>query len=353
MKSRGKLVKTHSLLSPMRVIRHAEEGKRGRVSRETRISPGVGAISEQSFEVFPGDEFTAVHPGLDGPQPTEDPDLFHSTHHGRYVQSLQLGVHCMQPSHQVLQEEIKDLREADQLLAVHQERSHLHPMHVDHPALGVAAASTGTTDSAAPCAATVVIGHKTVDHIGGETRRLSRSRIHWLSPKKAPRDASATGSCRDHRRCGDSHGHSVSNCRSSGPRFLALSPLSPSPRTRSSTLVLSRARYSSLRTVRKSTVAGLTLTLKLTHHPAGSEPPLPTAARDPTPATPPPKTGSVPQPICCSPSASARAKWLSPSRRWRLPGRPPSYLRPLRVGGEWGCNLRRGRCGASASCPAV
>lgn len=167
-------------------MRHAEEGKRERASQETSILPGIGAIGEQSFKVFPGDEFTAVHPGLDGPQPAEDPDLLDSTHHWGYVQSLQLGVHCVQAPHQVLEEEIKDLRQADQFLAVHQERSHLHPMHVDHPALVgvcVAAASTATTDPATPGAAAVVIGQETVHYIGGETRRLSRSRIHGFGPK--------------------------------------------------------------------------------------------------------------------------------------------------------------------------
>lgn len=147
-------------------------------AKKKSISPGIGAIGEQSFEVFPGDEFAAVHPGLDGPKPAEDPNLLNSTHHGGYVQSLQLSVHCMQPSHQVLEEKIKDLRQADQFLAVHQKRSHLHSMHVDHPALvgvGVAAASAGTTDPSTPGTAAVVIGHETVDHIGGETRRLSGS----------------------------------------------------------------------------------------------------------------------------------------------------------------------------------
>lgn len=167
-------------------MRHAEGGKGGRASQETSISPGVGAIGEQSFEVFPGDEFAAVHPGLDGPQPAENPDLLDSTHHRGYVQSLQLGVHRVQPSHQVLEEEIKDLRQADQFLAVHQEWSHLHPMHVDHPALvgvSVAAASAATTDPATPGAGAVVIGHETVDHIGGETRRLSRSWVQGFGPK--------------------------------------------------------------------------------------------------------------------------------------------------------------------------
>lgn len=150
------------------------------------ISPGIGAIGEQSFEVFSGDEFAAVHPRLDGPQTAEDPDLLHSTHHGGYVQSLQLGVHRVQPSHQVLKEEIKDLWQANQFLAVHQERSHLHTVHVDHPALvgvGVAAASAGSPDPATPGAAAVVIGHETVDHIRVETRRFPRSRVQGFCPK--------------------------------------------------------------------------------------------------------------------------------------------------------------------------
>lgn len=106
----------------MRVIRHAEEGKGIRSeSQEIIVSPGICAIGEQSFEVFPGDELAAVHPWLDGPQPAKDSNLLHSTHHGGYVQSLQFSVDSVQPSHQVLEEKIKDLRQADQFLAVHQE----------------------------------------------------------------------------------------------------------------------------------------------------------------------------------------------------------------------------------------
>lgn len=157
-------------------MRHAKEGKEKReaASQETNVSPGIGAIGEQSFEVFPGDEFAAVHPRLNGPESSEDTDLLHSTHHGGYVQSLQLCVHRVQSSHQVLEEKIKDLRQADQFLAVHQERSHLHPVHVDHPALvgvgvgvSVAAATAATTSPATPGIAVVVIGHKTVDHTRG------------------------------------------------------------------------------------------------------------------------------------------------------------------------------------------
>ena len=168
----------------------------------------------------------------------------------------------MQPSHQVFEEEIKDLRQANQFLAVHQEGSHLYPMHVDHPALvgvGIAAACAGTTDPSTPGAAAVVIGHETVDHTGGETRGLSRRRVQRFRPKQAPRDACAAGSCRDYWRCGDSHGHSVSNLWSSGLCFLAQSPLGPL--LPSPSLSLSLARLRSLRTVCKSTVAELTLRL--------------------------------------------------------------------------------------------
>ncbi|KAG7238822.1 hypothetical protein INR49_030366 [Caranx melampygus] len=52
----------------------------------------VGAPELWSLEVLSGDEFTAVHPGLDGAESSEDADLLHIAHHRRDLQPLQLGV---------------------------------------------------------------------------------------------------------------------------------------------------------------------------------------------------------------------------------------------------------------------
>lgn len=97
--------------------------------------PGAGAVLVQRLEVLPGDELAAVHAGLDGAESPQDAHLLHGAHHGRDVQPLQLGVDGVQPAHQVLQEEVEHLRQADQLLAVHAEAGHLHAVHLHQLAL--------------------------------------------------------------------------------------------------------------------------------------------------------------------------------------------------------------------------
>ena len=100
-------------------------------------SPRVGAVVVQGLKVFPGDEFTAVDPGLDGAEPSEDADLLYVAHHRRDLEALQLGVHRVQPPHQVLEKQVERLGETDELAAVHGERRHLRAPQLDHLALVV------------------------------------------------------------------------------------------------------------------------------------------------------------------------------------------------------------------------
>lgn len=100
-------------------------------------SPGIGAVPVQRLEVGPCDELAPVHPGLDGAESPQDAHLLHGAHHRADLQPLQLGVDGVQPAHQVLQEELEHLRQADQLHAVHRERRHLGAVNFHHPAVGL------------------------------------------------------------------------------------------------------------------------------------------------------------------------------------------------------------------------
>ena len=123
-------------------------------------SPGVGAVPVQRLEVGPGDELATVDSGLDGSEPPQDAHLLHGAHHRADVQPLQLGIDGVQSAHQVLQEELEHLRQADQLHAVDRERSHFHAVNFHHLTLGVRRSGAASAarpvntgrDSAAPAA---------------------------------------------------------------------------------------------------------------------------------------------------------------------------------------------------------
>lgn len=103
--------------------------------RPSRSGTGIGAVIVEGLEVLPGDEFAAVHSGLDGPQSPQDANLFHIAHHRRDLQPLQLGVDGVQAPHQVLQKQVESLGQADQLAALHREGSHFGPPQIHHFAL--------------------------------------------------------------------------------------------------------------------------------------------------------------------------------------------------------------------------
>lgn len=53
-------------------------------------------------------------------------------HYRRDLQPLQLGVDRVQAPHQVLQEQVESLGQADQLAALHREGSHFGPPQIHH-----------------------------------------------------------------------------------------------------------------------------------------------------------------------------------------------------------------------------
>ena len=141
--------------------------------------PGAGAVLVQRLEVLPGDELAAVHAGLDGAEPPQDAHLLHGAHHRADVQPLQLGVHGVQPAHQVLQEEVEHLRQADELLAVHAEAGHLHAVHLHQLAL---AAKSGVGG-----------GLRQAGRAGGQAGRAERAE---------PGERSQSGAASGHQRGG-------------------------------------------------------------------------------------------------------------------------------------------------------
>ena len=93
-------------------------------------SPGVGTVAVERLEVLPGDELAPVHPGLDGPEPPQHPDLLHVAHHRGNVQALELGVDGVEPADQVLEEHVERLGQADELRVLHRERGQLGTFHL-------------------------------------------------------------------------------------------------------------------------------------------------------------------------------------------------------------------------------
>ena len=86
---------------------------------------GVVAVLVKDVELGARDELTAVDAGLDGSQAPEDADLLHVAHERLDVQALQLGVDGVQAAHQVLEEELEGLGQADELPPVHGEGGHV------------------------------------------------------------------------------------------------------------------------------------------------------------------------------------------------------------------------------------
>lgn len=107
------------------------------VTSTSPSSPCIGAVVEERLEVLPGDEFAPVHPGLDGSQPPQHPDLLHVAHHRTNVQPLQLGVDGVEPADQVLEEHVESLRQTDELRAFDRERGQLGTFHLHQLALVV------------------------------------------------------------------------------------------------------------------------------------------------------------------------------------------------------------------------
>lgn len=156
--------------------------------------PGIGAVVIKRLEVFSGDEFAPVHARLNGPKSAQDPHLLHRAHHRTYIQPLQLGVDGVQSADQVLQEQVEHLREADELLAVHGERGHLHPVHLHHLTLVIVDTAGPVPVSAAAAAASAAgAGDESVDHAAGQSRGLGRAGVQRVGTEQAARAPGSGG----------------------------------------------------------------------------------------------------------------------------------------------------------------
>lgn len=157
--------------------------------RVIKVLPGIGAVVIKRLEVFSGDEFAPVHARLNGSESAQDPHLLHRAHHRTYIQPLQLGVDGVQPTDQVLQEQVKHLRETDELLTVHGERGYFHPVHLHHLTLVV----INTAGAVAVRAAAARAGDERVDHAAGQSRGLGRAGVQRVGTEEAARAPGSGG----------------------------------------------------------------------------------------------------------------------------------------------------------------
>ena len=72
-----------------------------------------GAILVEFVKITVRQQLTSVDPRLDGPKASEHPDLLHVADDGVDVEPLALGVDGVEAAHQVLQEQLECLRQAE------------------------------------------------------------------------------------------------------------------------------------------------------------------------------------------------------------------------------------------------
>lgn len=97
--------------------------------------PGCSAVPVQHVEVLARQQLASVDPRLDGSETPQDPDLLHVANERHDVQTLQLRVNGMQPPHEMLQEQLERLRQAQHRLALDDESGDLLSAIVDQLAL--------------------------------------------------------------------------------------------------------------------------------------------------------------------------------------------------------------------------
>ena len=96
--------------------------------------PGVGAVVVEYVELGGRDELAAVDARLNGTETAQNAHLLDIADDRRDVESLQLGVDGVQAAHEVLEEQLERLRQADELAAVHAERGDASAAVVDQAA---------------------------------------------------------------------------------------------------------------------------------------------------------------------------------------------------------------------------
>ena len=82
------------------------------------ILPLCGAIFVEFVKITVRQQLTSVDPRLDGPEASEHPDLLHVADDGVDVEPLALGVDGVEAAHQVLQEQLECLRQAEHSFAL-------------------------------------------------------------------------------------------------------------------------------------------------------------------------------------------------------------------------------------------
>lgn len=79
------------------------------------------AIFEEFIKICVCEQLATIHSGLNCPKAPKDSDLFYVTDKWHDLQPLELGVDCVEAAHQVLQEHIKGLGEAQHGFTVNDE----------------------------------------------------------------------------------------------------------------------------------------------------------------------------------------------------------------------------------------
>ena len=84
----------------------------------TLDSPWSSAVFVEKIKVRVCNQFTSIDTGLNCTQTSQHPHLLHVADHWCHLQPLALGVHCVQSTHQVLQEQLKCLRQTQHSFAI-------------------------------------------------------------------------------------------------------------------------------------------------------------------------------------------------------------------------------------------
>lgn len=107
------------------------------------VLPGRGAVSVENVKVFAGEKLAAIHARLNGSKPTEDSDLFDVADQRDDVEPFEFSVDSVEATNQMLEEELKGLREAEHSLTVNDKGGNLLIAIVDQFAFVCCRVCTG------------------------------------------------------------------------------------------------------------------------------------------------------------------------------------------------------------------
>lgn len=103
--------------------------------RGTLRLPGSCAVAIEDVKVLAGEQLAAIDARLNGAEAAQNTHLLHVADERYDVEALQLGVDGVQTAHQVLEEELEGLRQAEHGLAADDEGGHLLAAILDQFAL--------------------------------------------------------------------------------------------------------------------------------------------------------------------------------------------------------------------------